>query len=80
MSKQEWARTVSFEAIENLRDRNIPPLSIIPDTGTWIRTAAADENSIREFLEERSSDRPAKCSALHVAGNAGLSPRGQRFR
>ena len=51
MSKQEWARTVSFEAIENLRDRNIPPLRIIPDTGTWIRTAAANENSIREFLE-----------------------------
>src|SRR5207247_10326864 len=51
MSNQEWARSVSFEAYEENRNRNVPPLRTFPDTETWIRKAAADELSIRDFLE-----------------------------
>jgi len=51
MSNQEWARSVAFEAYEENRNRKVPPLRIFPDTETWIHKAAADELSIRDFLE-----------------------------
>ena len=51
LSNQEWARSVAFEAYEEGRNKSVPPLRIFPDTETWIRKAAADELSIRDFLE-----------------------------
>jgi len=51
LSNQEWARSVAFEAHEENRNRNVPPLRIFPDTDTWLQKAAADELSIRDFVE-----------------------------
>jgi uncharacterized protein (DUF885 family) len=51
LSNQEWARSVAFEAYEEGRNKSVPPLRIFPDTETWIRKAATDELSIRDFLE-----------------------------
>jgi len=53
MSRQEWARTVAFEAYEEARDRAAPPLKIAVDTDQWISRAAADERAIQKFLAAR---------------------------
>jgi hypothetical protein len=53
MSNQEWARSVAFEAYEENRNRDVPPLPLFPDIDTWIGRTATDENSIRQFLASR---------------------------
>ena len=50
LSRQEWARTVAFEVLEQGRNRNVPPLTIFPDREVWILKAAAEELAIRRFL------------------------------
>jgi uncharacterized protein (DUF885 family) len=52
MGRQEWNRAVAFEAYEQERNRNVPPLKLPADTDNWIKDAAGKELSIREFLEQ----------------------------
>jgi len=52
MGRQEWNRAVAFEGYEQERNRNVPPLKLPADTDSWIKDAAANELSIREFLEK----------------------------
>jgi uncharacterized protein (DUF885 family) len=53
MGKQEWNRTVAFEAFEKNRNRNMPPLKTADNVDNWIKEAARKELQIRRFLEER---------------------------
>ncbi len=52
MGRQEWNRAVAFEAYEQERNRNLPPLPMAKDTDSWIKDAAAKELAIRAFLEK----------------------------
>ena len=52
MGRQEWNRAVAFESYEKERSRNVPPLWLAKDTESWIKDAAAKEQSIREFLDK----------------------------
>jgi uncharacterized protein (DUF885 family) len=51
MSRQEWARSVSFEAYEKQRDRDVPPLVPAKTTEEQVARATRDELAIRKFLE-----------------------------
>lgn len=50
LSRQEWARTVAFEVLEQGRNQKVPPLTIFPDRAAWIQKAREEELAIREFL------------------------------
>ncbi|MDQ6940045.1 MAG: DUF885 domain-containing protein [Verrucomicrobiota bacterium] len=52
MGQQEWNRAVAFETYERERNREVPPLKLADNIGTWIKETAAKENQIRKFLEE----------------------------
>jgi uncharacterized protein (DUF885 family) len=54
MGRQEWNRAVAFEAFEENRNKNVPPLKITDNIADWIKDAAAKEFQIRKFLEARS--------------------------
>src|SRR5262249_26316385 len=51
MGRQEWSRSVGFEAYETNRNKNVPPLKIADNIDNWIKDAAAKEQQVREFLE-----------------------------
>ncbi len=51
MGRQEWERAVAFEALEQARNRALPPLPIFPDAATQVATSARQEGEIRQFLE-----------------------------
>jgi uncharacterized protein (DUF885 family) len=53
MGRQEWNRAVAFEALEQNRNRNVPPLKTADNIGNWIKAAGEKELQIRKFLEER---------------------------
>jgi uncharacterized protein (DUF885 family) len=53
MGRQEWNRAVAFEAYEQNRNKDVPPLKMATDVNTWIKDAAEKELQIRKFLEER---------------------------
>src|SRR5213595_442975 len=53
MGRQEWNRTVAFEAYEKNRNKDVPPLKIADDIDSWTRDVAEREVSIRKFLQER---------------------------
>ena len=53
MGRQEWNRTVAFEAYEKNRNKDVPPLKIATDINSWIKDAADKELQIRKFIEER---------------------------
>jgi hypothetical protein len=53
MGRQEWNRSVAFEAYEKNRDKDVPPLKIAENSDAWIKDAAAKELQVRKFLEER---------------------------
>jgi hypothetical protein len=55
MSNEEWARSVSFETLEEGRNRDVPALGMVSDTDSWIRRAATDEIAIRAFLESHDA-------------------------
>ncbi len=52
MGRQEWNRAVAFENYERERNRDVPPLKLAESTESWIKDAAAKEQSIREFLDK----------------------------
>ena len=51
MGRQEWERAVAFEALEQQRNRALPPMPIFPDQAAQIAKSAKDEAAIRAFLE-----------------------------
>src|SRR5438309_7940814 len=53
MGKQEWNRTVAFEAFEKNRNKNVPALKAADNVDDWIKDAAAKELQIRKFLKDR---------------------------
>jgi uncharacterized protein (DUF885 family) len=53
MGRQEWNRSVAFEAFEKNRNKNLPPLKIADNIDSWIKNAAGKELQIRKFLEQR---------------------------
>jgi hypothetical protein len=53
MGRQEWARAVALEAMEQTRHRNGPALALLSDPQALITRAERDETAIRRFLEEK---------------------------
>ena len=51
MGRQEWERAVAFEALEQQRNRALPPMPIFPDQAAQVAQSAKDEAAIRQFLE-----------------------------
>lgn len=51
MGRQEWERAVAFEALEQNRNRALPPMAIFPDAAAQVATSARQEGEIRRFLE-----------------------------
>jgi hypothetical protein len=50
MGRQEWERAVAFEALEQQRNRALPPMPIFSDQASQIAKSAKDEAAIRSFL------------------------------
>lgn len=53
MGRQEWERAVTFEALEQGRNRALPPLPIAANALTQITTSAFQESAIRQFLTQQ---------------------------
>jgi uncharacterized protein (DUF885 family) len=53
MGRQEWARAVSLEAMEQTHNRGAPALPVLSDLTALIRREEKDEEAIRRFLEEK---------------------------
>ena len=53
MGRQEWERAVTFEALEQNRNRALPPQPIAPNALTQITTSAFQESAIRQFLDQQ---------------------------
>jgi uncharacterized protein (DUF885 family) len=51
MGRQEWERAVAFEALEQNRNRALPPLPLFADQSAQVAASARHEQSIRQFLE-----------------------------
>ncbi len=54
MGRQEWERSIAFEAIAQERAKGLPELSLFRDQATQMIREEEDENEIRRFLEERN--------------------------
>lgn len=53
MSRQEWDRTVAFEAYEEARNTGLPPMPIFPSQQAQIEREQKNEAEIRAFLGAR---------------------------
>jgi len=53
MSRQEWDRTVAFEAYEKQRNRGIAELKLAASADEEIARVTRDELAIRKFLEDK---------------------------
>jgi hypothetical protein len=53
MGRQEWQRSVAFEALERQRNVGLPELPVFADQATQVARAARDELAIRRFLAEK---------------------------
>jgi uncharacterized protein (DUF885 family) len=53
MSKQEWSRSVAFEAYQQTRLAGSPPAPLFPNADAQIQAEKADEEKIRAFLVEQ---------------------------
>jgi len=54
MGRQEWERSIVFEAIGQERAKDLPEHPLFPDQETQMARAEEDERKIRRFLEERN--------------------------
>ncbi|MCI0490756.1 MAG: DUF885 domain-containing protein [Blastocatellia bacterium] len=54
MGRQEWDRSVAFEAFEKNRNRRLPELAIFPNQETQILREEQSERAIRYFLEQKN--------------------------
>jgi uncharacterized protein (DUF885 family) len=52
IGRQETERALALEALEELRNRNVAPLRILPTTEAWVQRWTEDEAAIRRFLQE----------------------------
>lgn len=50
MGAQERDRAVAFEALEQGRNRGLPPMPLFPDQTTQVAASARQEQAIRDFL------------------------------
>jgi hypothetical protein len=53
ISEQEWARAVSFEQYEKVRNQGLPDLKIAASLDDEIKKSQKDEPAIRKFLEDK---------------------------
>jgi uncharacterized protein (DUF885 family) len=53
ISAQEWARAVSFEQYERVRNQGLPELKIAANLEDEIRKSQSDELAIRKFLDDK---------------------------
>ena len=53
ISAQEWARAVSFEEYEKVRNQGLPELKVAANLEDEIRKSESAELAIRKFLEEK---------------------------
>jgi hypothetical protein len=53
MGRQEWERSIAFEAVAKERAKGLPELPLFPDQASQIAQEAEDESKIRQFLEEK---------------------------
>lgn len=54
MGRQEWERSMAFEAIARERAKGLPELPLFPDQATQMAREEEDEKKIRQFLEEQN--------------------------
>jgi uncharacterized protein (DUF885 family) len=54
MGRQEWERSMAFEAIAREQAKGLPELPLFPDQATQMAREEEDEKSIRRFLAERN--------------------------
>jgi uncharacterized protein (DUF885 family) len=54
MGRQEWERSIAFEAIAKQRAAGLPELSILPNQSEQMAKEEEDEQRIREFLESQN--------------------------
>lgn len=54
MGRQEWERSMAFEAIASERAKGVPELEILPDQSSHAAKEREDEENIRRFLEENN--------------------------
>ncbi len=53
MGRQEWARAVAFEALQDQRNSGLSPLALFSNQAAQIDREEHDEVEIRRFLEEK---------------------------
>jgi len=53
-AEQEYRRTVLFHELEVIRNSNVPPLKLAPNTEEWLSRHHEAELNVREFLESRN--------------------------
>jgi uncharacterized protein (DUF885 family) len=53
MGRQEWERSIAFEAVARERARGLPEPPLFPDQASQIAREEQDENRIRQFLEDK---------------------------
>jgi hypothetical protein len=53
ISAQEWARSVSFEQYERVRNQGLPELKVATDLDAEVKKSQADESAIRKYLEDK---------------------------
>ena len=53
ISAQEWARAVSFEQYERVRNQGLPELRVAANLEDEIRKSQSDELAIRKFLDDK---------------------------
>jgi uncharacterized protein (DUF885 family) len=54
MSAQEWERSVAFETFEQVRNADLPELSLFPDQASQMKREKELEHEVRRFLEARN--------------------------
>jgi len=54
MGRQEWERSMAFEAIAQEQAKGLPELPLFPDQAAQMAREEEDEKKIRRFLEERN--------------------------
>jgi len=53
MGRQEWERSIAFEAVARERAKDLPELPLFSDQASQIAAEATEENKIRVFLEKK---------------------------
>ena len=80
MGRQEWNRSVAFEAYEKNRNKDVPPLKIADNMDDWVADTAAKELQIRKFLgSARDPHRARLDAALHAAADARIFARARIY-